>query len=92
MGPLLLPIPPLDPEGKIRLTLNELQDLIDKAYEAGLQDGGQFTPAPNPGPSPDNPLYPNWTFGVADINTTLTQSTLTNETRVNWSEEVKKAM
>ena len=102
MKPLVLPIPPVGKDGKIHITPNELEKLIDKAYEAGLSDGMKIVPTPSPDPypypsplspvSPLSPFYPYITWTSTSINGTGGYNQFTNHSDVNWTEEVKKAM
>lgn len=100
MKPLILPTPPVSKDGKIHITPDELQKLIDKAYEAGLSDGMKIVPTPSPNPYPyPSPLSPcspyiTWTCG-SSINSKDIKDIFTNTTSspdVDWTTEVKKVM
>ena len=41
MKPIILPITVND-QGKVSMTLKELEDLLDKTYNAGRSDGGEI--------------------------------------------------
>lgn len=41
MKPIILPITVND-QGKVSMTLKELEDLLDKTYNAGKSDGGEI--------------------------------------------------
>lgn len=104
MKPLILPIPPLDKDGKIRLTPDELNDLISKAYDSGYSDGlnnRSILPYPyyptTPEPIPTSPTWPTWpspyvTWTCQTRATPNTTVTAFNQASTNWTEEVKKSM
>ena len=97
MKPLILPTPPVGKDGKIHITPNELEKLIDKAYEAGFSDGMKIVPTPSPDPYPHpSPLSPfspyiNWTCSSSkDVKDIFTNTASSPD--VDWTMEVKKSM
>lgn len=89
MKPIILPITVND-QGKVSMTLKELEDLLDKAYAAGKADGGDvyyncpYQPwivSPNTNPNwTEGPIYTtdHATIGDGDSTSTTTTTAITS--------------
>lgn len=69
MKPIILPITVND-QGKVSMTLKELEDLLDKAYAAGKADGGEVHYDCPYQPWIVNPVSPNPSWTGSPIYTT----------------------
>ena len=88
MKPFILPTPAVDKFGKINLTPQELEELINKAYDAGWYDGKLANKPTLPYPYVPCPSWPTWptiTWTCGNDSQNITTDSLSGCTS-NWSE------
>ena len=66
MKPIIIQVPSTK-DGKVTLTVKELQDMLDKAYESGKKDG-----TTNYGYCPSTCPYRPWWYGNSCTYTNIT--------------------